>query len=107
MKENKIVLVFIFISVLITAQQTSHAHPQKREVPFKKPTVAEIKNSLFELINKERKKRAFPPLTLSKDLSSLAKKHSQDMASHATLSHVRKNHRYPGGAFWVSILLEE
>ena len=76
------------ILILTPALLTSHIYAQKKKVSFKKPAVTEIETSLFELVNEERTKQALPPLQRSKELSSAARKHSKDMASHEKLSHL-------------------
>lgn len=74
--------------ILIPVLQISPVYAQKKKVPLKKPTATEIETSLFGLINKERKEQALAPLRFSKELSSVARKHSKDMASHEKLSHL-------------------
>lgn len=90
------------ILILIPALPTSHVYAQKKKVPYKKPTVTEIETSLFELVNKARIERSLPPLRLSKELRSLARKHSKDMASHEKLSHLSTS-----GKTYTERLLEE
>jgi uncharacterized protein YkwD len=90
------------ILILTPALPTSHIYAQKKKVPYKKPTVTEIETSIFELVNKARIERSIPPLRLSKELRSLARKHSKDMASHEKLSHLSTS-----GKTYTERLLEE
>ncbi len=91
---RKSVLNAIFVSslklvlILFTALPINLVYPQEKKVPYKKPAVGDIEKSLFKLINKEREQQALPSLVLSKELSSLARKHSRDMSSGEKISHV-------------------
>ena len=61
---------------------------QKKEPLSQLKDVLTIEKNLFELTNKERKDHSLPPLSLSPDLSRLARLHSQDMAKDQRLSHL-------------------
>lgn len=61
---------------------------QDREPSLQKPNVSIIAVRLLEHANRERTERNLVPLEPSADLSSLALRHSQDMASHRSLTHL-------------------
>jgi len=83
---RRFVLLSILISALASPIRPNHLC-QEKTVPFTKPAVAEIEVDLYELIKKEREKLNLLPLVFSSELRSLAREHSQDMASHDSLSH--------------------
>lgn len=63
-------------------------HNQDQESFLQRPDVSSIEKGLLEHVNQERMKRNLVPLVSVADLSSLALRHSQDMASHGKIGHV-------------------
>jgi uncharacterized protein YkwD len=61
---------------------------QNQEPSLQRPGVSTIAVRLLEHTNHERMKRNLVPLEALADLSSLALRHSQDMASHRNLTHL-------------------
>ena len=80
--------LFILFLAAFFALSTSHLFPQADKTFIQRPDVSAIERNLFELVNQERKKTRLPLLTLSLELSRLARRHSQDMARHSRLSHL-------------------
>lgn len=73
---------FFFVAVFFADQN------QLRIPPTKRPDVSLIEKRIFERVNKERAERNIALLRLSPALSSLARRHSRDMAAHLDLSHL-------------------
>jgi uncharacterized protein YkwD len=52
------------------------------------PDVSSIEKDLFEMINRERADRGLKPLSSSRELTLMARNHSQDMASRMEMTHL-------------------
>lgn len=61
---------------------------QEMKPSLKRPDVSTIEEGLLNHVNNERMKRNLVPLKSSADLTSLALRHSRDMASHKKLAHL-------------------
>jgi len=60
----------------------------QEKTPLLSPESTAIEKRLLALANKERETRGLPPLHFSDGLAGLARRHSADMASSGTLSHL-------------------
>ncbi|MDH4217483.1 MAG: CAP domain-containing protein [Candidatus Aminicenantes bacterium] len=78
-----LVIFWSFSSSLSFADQNQDAKSS-----FERPDVLLIEQRIFERVNRKRVDRDITPLKLSSELSSLARRHSQDMAAHQSLSHL-------------------
>lgn len=73
-------------------QPRSSPSPLKKE-KIQRPTPVIIEENLFKFVNQEREKQSLPLLTLSPELSHLARAHSQDMAQQQKLSHLASSRK--------------
>ncbi len=62
----------------------NHVSPSSNQVP----DVISIEKDLFEMVNWERIDQGLNPLRLSRELTRLARNHSQDMASRMVMTHL-------------------
>jgi len=77
-----VIFWFFFMFVSFADQnQDSHSLLQRPDAPL-------IEKRIFERVNKERAERNITLLRLSPKLSSLARRHSRDMAVHLDLRHL-------------------
>lgn len=78
----------IFLCFLLAAffPKTLESLPQE-ELPSSREALFSLEKNLFELVNQERQKRGLRAVRFSPDLSRLARRHSQDMASREDLTH--------------------
>jgi len=60
--------------------------PQE-ELPSSQEALYSLEKTLFDLVNQERQKRGLQAVRFSLELSRLARRHSQDMASRKDLTH--------------------
>jgi hypothetical protein len=70
--------------VIFLLCQFSHGH----QVPTELLETEEIEKELFDLINRERAKQGVSLLQISRSLTPLARRHSQDMAAQSDLTHI-------------------
>ena len=86
---KKISLFTLLLPLLFTPYSKNLvAYQQEEELSSLRKDISAIEKNLFGLVNKEREKLGFPALKYSPDLSTLARKHSQDMADRQKLSHL-------------------
>ena len=95
MKKNilfwiKIAWLAIFFQAIFPQ---SYADSFEKKFLLQRPDTAAIEENLFKFVNQEREKQNLPLLTLSSNLSLLARAHSQDMAQHKKLSHLSSSER--------------
>ena len=78
----------IFLCLLLAAffSKISESLPQE-ELPSSREALFSLEKTLFELVNQERQKMGLQAVRFSADLSRLARRHSQDMASREELTH--------------------
>ena len=90
---KKITSIAISLISIASLFQANYAYSEEKKSPLQKPHVYTIEKNLFVYINKERKNRNLSLLNLSPELSSLARKHSQDMANNLRLSHLSSSRK--------------
>ncbi len=78
----------IFLCLLLTAffSKTSESLSQE-ELPSSREALYSLEKIIFELVNQERQERGLQAVRFSPDLTRLARRHSQDMASRKKLTH--------------------
>ena len=76
---------FLFLLALLLIKIPLPA-PQE-ELPSGKKDLEFLEQRLFELANRERQRRGLRKVSLSRDLSQLAREHSRDMATNGRISH--------------------
>ncbi len=86
MKRLSIFSIILLFSLLLCSLSLP-SQEQKKEPLSQIKDVLTIEKDLLGLVNKEREKQGLPLLSLSPDLSRLARQHSQDMAELLRLSH--------------------
>jgi uncharacterized protein YkwD len=79
------ILSFIFLLVVLLIK-IPLSTPQE-ELPSGKKDLEYLEQRLFELTNIERQRRGLRRVSLSRDLSQLAREHSRDMATNGRISH--------------------
>jgi uncharacterized protein YkwD len=77
-----------FILLAADNSMAEASFQQKKQQSFPAKDVQAIEREVFELLNKEREKQGLSIIRLSEPLSLLARKHSQDIASHENLGHL-------------------
>lgn len=82
--------VSFFFLLVFLSPRISICSPQE-ELPSREKDLYFLERTLFELINEERQKHGLHLVGYSPDLSQLARKHSQDMASRGRISHASSN----------------
>ncbi|MFB0565654.1 MAG: CAP domain-containing protein [Candidatus Aminicenantaceae bacterium] len=87
--------IAIFSLFLLTIPYISNGFIclSQKKAPSSIKNISSIENDLFELVNKEREKKGLFSLVLSKKLSLLARKHSQDMSASQNLSHLSSSQK--------------
>jgi uncharacterized protein YkwD len=79
-------ILAILLGILLPVNQA--AYPVQENGQISRQESMAMEKSLLTLVNKERESRALPPLLYSDGLAALALRHSADLASSNTLSHV-------------------
>ncbi len=92
--------VFLFLLLappcaknLFCLEQEKESYSQKKDAPT-------MERDLFNLVNIERQKLDLPPVRFSSLLSSLARKHSQNMALRGDISHLSTS----GETYWERLV---
>ena len=80
------IVASLFFIVLMPAAVPAYGLEQKSRSSLADPE--EIEKTIFELVNKERKTIGVPLLSFSKELKSIALRHSRDMALQGDISHI-------------------
>lgn len=80
--------VFLFFLLASPCAKSLACIEQEKEPLSPKKDVPTIELDLFSLVNVEREKLGLAPVRFSPPLSSLARKHSQDMARREDISHL-------------------
>ena len=79
-------IIFLCFLLASFSSKTLDSFHQE-ELPSSREALYSQEKTLFELVNKERQKRGLAAVRFSPDLSRLARRHSQDMASREELTH--------------------
>lgn len=88
MARTKRTYKIIFLCFLLASflSKPLESFPQE-ELPSSREALYSLEKTLFDLVNQERQKRDLAAVRFSQDLSRLARRHSQDMASREELTH--------------------
>lgn len=79
----------IWLCFIVAARfPCSQLNPEQKTEALLRPDPGWIEQSLVALINEEREKEGLPALSVTSELATLARKHSEDMASRNLLSHL-------------------
>jgi len=80
--------VFLFLLLIPPCAKSLFCQKQEKESYSQKKDAPTIEQDLFNLVNTERQRLGLAPVRLSPPLSSLARKHSQNMALRGDISHL-------------------